>query len=150
VGSRIRYAQKGDVTRLSSIDISASSYPWKEHQFHACCDPDDASEVALVIESGTEAVGFVVFHHLLDEGSIHNIAVHPSQQRRGLARVLLTEALAEMREKGLGRCLLEVRESNDSAVSLYADMAFQLDGRRQNYYRSDDGREDALLMSRLL
>ncbi|MCZ6831549.1 MAG: hypothetical protein O7F73_18545, partial [Gammaproteobacteria bacterium] len=45
------------------------------------------------------------------------------------------------------RCLLEVRCSNGGAIALYRKHGFTEDGVRKNYYPTDGGREDALLMS---
>jgi ribosomal-protein-alanine N-acetyltransferase len=94
--------------------------------------------------------GFVVYISALDEGSIHNIAVHPAQKRRGLARMLLLAAMKAMVEQGANRCLLDVRESNIPARNLYSSLGFRIDGRRENYYRSGVTHESAVLMSKPL
>ncbi len=91
--------------------------------------------------------GFVLFGTVLDEGSINTVAVSPGRQGRGLGRALVSEVLALMREEGARRCLLEVRVSNVAALHLYESLGFVEDGRRANYYRTESGREDALLMS---
>ena len=65
-------------------------------------------------------------------------------------RALLLAALDRMSEAGLQRCMLEVRESNLAARALYENNGFIVDGVRPRYYRTDQGSEDALLMSRRL
>jgi len=91
-----------------------------------------------------------VFSQVFDEGSIHNIAVAHADHRKGLGRLLLEAAVAEMVRSDARRCLLEVRRSNKAARRLYEDNGFALDGVRKNYYPKAGGREDALLMSREL
>ncbi|MFM7785631.1 MAG: GNAT family N-acetyltransferase, partial [Gammaproteobacteria bacterium] len=76
--------------------------------------------------------------------------VSPVARRRGIARSLLGEALREAAIAGARRCFLEVRESNAPAIALYSAAGFRIDARRKGYYRSADGPEDALLMSREL
>ncbi len=104
-----------------------------------------------VLVLATERVhGFIVFAVVLGEGSIYNLAVHPAHQRQGVGSVLLASALRRMRAQEAHRCLLELRQSNTSALSLYTSAGFTLDGVRRHYYRTDEGRENALLMSRFL
>ena len=135
---------------MSRIDTLASLSPWTEEQFLCSCDEANTAEQSLVSECDGHLVGFVVYNSVLDEGSIHSIAVVPEHQRQGLAGDLLTAAFLAMKELGVCRCLLDVRESNAAAISLYSKLGFQSDGLRRNYYRSAEGREDAVLMSKLL
>ena len=48
-----------------------------------------------------------------------------------------------MRELKIKEMFLEVRPSNAEAISLYLKKGFEKIGSRKNYYRSEDGREDA-------
>jgi ribosomal-protein-alanine N-acetyltransferase len=146
----IRPTVPQDVQLLLAIDTLVSVQPWTQEQFLAGCGGSDGQEQSLLVENSATVAGFVVYISVLEEGSIHNIAVHPLQQRQGLARMLLLEAMNSMEEQGANRCLLDVRESNIAARGLYSSMGFQSDGIRKNYYRSGDKRENALLMSRLL
>ena len=141
---------QADLGALSAIDTLASAYPWTEQQLLPACKGGEGHEQSLVIGDDNLLAGFVVYQTVLDEGSIHNIAVHPAHQRRGLARALVLAALDAMEKQCVTRVWLEVRESNDAARALYSALNFQLDGKRKNYYRSADGRENALLMSKPL
>ena len=131
-----------DVSALAEIDAAASPNPWSATQF------DFQAERVLLIESDRRQVAFVVFAHVLDEGSIRNIAVHPDCQRQGLARQLLSAALQYLSASGALCCLLEVRCSNLKALALYKSSGFQVDATRKNYYPAATGREDAILMSK--
>ena len=83
-----------------------------------------------------------------DECEILDIAVDPAARRNGLGARLLAAALAAAATRGARRCFLEVRASNAGAQAFYRAAGFVEDGRRKDYYRSGQGREDALLMSR--
>jgi ribosomal-protein-alanine N-acetyltransferase len=76
---------------------------------------------------------------------ILNLAVHPQQRRRGLARRLLAAGMAQAREMGARVAWLEVRPSNAPALALYHSFGFKEVGRRLRYY--DDTQEDALLLA---
>lgn len=153
---RLRPAAPCDATLLAVIDGEASAYPWSEAQIADACavdmSPGESThcECVLVVEQNEDICGFIVYTQLLDEGAIHNIAVSPAYQRRGVARILLGEVLEIFASAGASRALLEVRASNAAAQCLYSSFGFEQDGVRKNYYPSNGTREDALLMSKPL
>ena len=148
-GHSVRSARPADVQALASIDNSVNFNPWSEQQFvWACSDVEEAPAWALVVEHKGRVDGFVVIFQVLDEASIHSIAVRSNQQGKGLGQTLLNAALLKMDQAGAKRCLLEVRQSNVAARRLYERSGFVLDGVRKNYYPTEGGREDALLLSR--
>ena len=69
------------------------------------------------------------------EMELLNLAVGPNWRRRGYASALLGAALSEGRERGFESVFLEVRESNERALSFYKKHGFAQSGRRPNYYR---------------
>ncbi len=58
-------------------------------------------------------------------GAIQNIGIVPRWRRRGLARNLLLQSLRGMYASGLGRAMLEVTATNETAVGLYLRMGFR-------------------------
>ena len=74
-----------------------------------------------------------------------NVAVDPDERRQGIATALL-ERLFELVGDEDARYTLEVRESNDGAISLYERFGFRAAGVRRRYYQ--DNGEDALMMWR--
>lgn len=147
----VRPAGPDDAAVLAVIDELVSPAPWSVTQYGAACDPRaDSTECALVLTDVGQVLGFVVFSRVLDEASIHNIAVHPCHQGKGFGRALLESALAQVRGEGANSCYLEVRASNLAARAMYEKLSFQVSGVRRNYYSSAEGREDAVLMSKQL
>jgi ribosomal-protein-alanine N-acetyltransferase len=147
----IRPACRADATSLAALDALSQIDPWSESQFAALGrEAGSSAETVLVLEADGRALGYVVFAQVLDEASIHRIAIHPEQRGLGLGKALLQSAMEHMRRAGACRCLLEVRQSNAVARRMYEANGFGHDGVRKNYYPSLDGREDALLMSRML
>lgn len=57
--------------------------------------------------------------------NIHDIAVSPRFQRRGVGRALLAAVEAEARARGCCKITLEVLEGNDSAVKAYLRAGYQ-------------------------
>jgi [ribosomal protein S18]-alanine N-acetyltransferase len=85
----------------------------------------------------------VVFWVVAGEMHLLNLAVHRAHRRRGIARALLTAALAQGRGHNVSVVWLEVRPSNAAALALYQSFGFQEVGRRARYY--NDNGEDALI-----
>lgn len=136
---------------LAAIDAAVNPSPWRPAQFEAACGAGaETTESALVLKEGGSVCGFIIFSCVLEQACIHNIAVEPALQGRGLGRSLVVAALTAMQQAGATCCQLEVRASNQAARGLYTALRFQLDGVRKNYYPAAGGREDALLMSRQL
>jgi ribosomal-protein-alanine N-acetyltransferase len=147
----LRPALPGDAAALAALDARVNFSPWSEAQFAAaCCGHVSARDWALVVEEDARVDGFVVMARVLDEATIYSIAVDPLQQRKGLGQALLSAALDQAEQAGATRCLLEVRQSNSTARKFYKRNGFYLDGVRKGYYLTEDGREDALLLSKLL
>ena len=89
------------------------------------------------------AVGYVGMHHILDEGYITNVAVHPAYRRRGVATALLEQLEKYAESHDMSRITLEVRASNDKAIALYKKMGYKKEGVRPGFY--DSPKEDALI-----
>jgi ribosomal-protein-alanine N-acetyltransferase len=90
--------------------------------------------------------GMGCFWSILEEAHITLLAIHPDYQHQGLGRSLLSALLQLARTQGLERATLEVRPSNQAALSLYQKFGFQEAGRRRRYYQDND--EDALILWR--
>ena len=56
---------------------------------------------------------------------------------------MLNELMEEGRKRGISRFSLEVRASNQPAISLYRKLGFCQEGRRKNFYSLPE--EDALI-----
>ncbi|NQX87934.1 MAG: ribosomal protein S18-alanine N-acetyltransferase [Halioglobus sp.] len=146
----IRRARREDIEVLVGID-AANPAAWSEGHFARAIGGGSTDEkTVLVAQDAGLLLGFIVYAQVLDEVSIHNIAVRAAQWGQGVGGGLLGAALARMKSAGAVRCLLEVRRSNAVARHLYMSAGFLLDGERKNYYRSSGISESALLMSRTL
>ena len=98
----------------------------------------------LVAEDANALVGFIVGRGVAGDWEIENIAVIPWSQKRGVGRLLLTEFLLFVRERGGSNVFLEVRESNHRARLLYEKAGFAEVGRRKSYYHAPP--EDAAVL----
>ncbi len=110
-----------------------SIQPWGEALFWADLAADDRVLFAAVDESGS-LLGYADIAMSAGEAEILNIAVRTGQQGRGIGYALLQAMLEASAKAGAHRVLLEVREGNEVALSLYQRNGFSVVGRRPNYY----------------
>lgn len=91
-------------------------------------------------------MGLGCFWSILEEAHITILAVHPDYRYQGLGKLLLYALLRDARSRQLEWATLEVKPSNQAALSLYHKFGFTLCGRRRRYYK--DTGEDALILWR--
>ena len=119
---------------------------WREEDYLRLAR--DAAGLILVAEvpgaDPEETSGFAAFHRVGEEAELHNLAVDPVHQRKGIARALLAEGFRRMREFDVQRVFLEVRASNQPATVLYASLGFRVLHIRRNYYQNPE--DDGLVM----
>jgi ribosomal-protein-alanine N-acetyltransferase len=79
-----------------------------------------------------------------------NIGIVTEHQGKGLGGELLERMAGLARALKMQRMLLEVRPSNAVALALYRKHGFRQIGLRHGYYPAGAGREDAIVMERIL
>ena len=130
---------------LADLESATFSRPWSYDALaEELQNPLAVFYVAEDVEA-ERAVGYIGMHHILDEGYITNVVVHPGYHRKGIASALLREVIEYAREHDLTRITLEVRVSNDRAIALYEGFGFERDGVRPDFY--DSPKEDAAIYS---
>lgn len=130
---------------LADLESMAFSKPWSYDALaEELQNPLAVFYVAEDVDAES-AIGYVGMHHILDEGFITNVAVHPAYRRQGIAACLMDEIKEYGKNHDLTRITLEVRASNDAAIALYTKMGFEKDGVRPGFY--DSPKEDAFIYS---
>ena len=99
---------------------------------------------AITEEQGVQ--GVVWFSVVQDEAEIIDIRVGEGFRRTGIGESLLTQSFEKLRLSEIRSVFLEVRSSNTAALAFYKKLGFAMMGRRENYYKTAVGREDALMM----
>jgi GNAT superfamily N-acetyltransferase len=86
-----------------------------------------AGRVAIAVLDG-RMVGYTLSTMRAGEASLGRLAVAPPLRRRGIGRMLATEAVAWMAARGARRVLLSTQEDNTAARALYRGMGFDETG----------------------
>jgi len=146
-GVSIREMTARDVDSVVQLAARLKEAPqWAANIYVGMLNPTAVPRrIALVAEKaeGGAAVGFAVASLMPPEAELESIAVAKACQRQGIARRLLCEMEARLRNEGVATVLLEVRASNGAAQGLYRALGFVESGRRPRYYA--DPVEDAVL-----
>ena len=90
-------------------------------------------------------LGFAGLWLVTDGAHLADIAVRPAYHQMGIGESLLISAINLAVRANAHLIILEVRESNQAAQSLYRKYGFAVVGKRPRYYT--DNTEDALIMS---
>jgi len=138
----IRPAALDDVPAIIALERQAASAAhWTPERYQTRVD----ERHVWLAESADQAevCGFICAQVISGEWEIENIVVEERFRRRGIAGELLRALIQEARSAGGSVVLLEVRESNSAARTLYAKHGFREVGRRRAYYR--EPLEDAIV-----
>jgi ribosomal-protein-alanine acetyltransferase len=144
---KIRALLPTDISSLTRILRDASeAAQWPSESYERLIRLPGS--LALVCEAQSAVTGFLIARQVIDEAEVLNLAVQTQSRRNGHASALLAAALAQLRNSGVLRVFLEVRDSNQPAIAFYRKHGFIPSGRRNAYYR--DPVEDALCMEKKL
>lgn len=115
-------------------------------------------ETFIVAEADAKVVGYIMCRvevglsnlrlpGLVKKGHVVSVAVLPEYRRKGLGTALVTKAMEGVQMYGAKQFYLEVRVTNEQAISLYKKLGLEVARTVHGYYA--DG-EDACVMSKKL
>ena len=130
-----------DVKSVAQIEAECFSMPWSETSFEDSLAREDTVFLVCVDE---EVVGYIGMYLSFEEGEITNVAVTPSYRQRGCGNLLMEAVKKEAKARNAECVILEVRVSNEPAISLYKKNGFEEIGIRKNFYEHPN--EDAIIM----
>jgi [ribosomal protein S18]-alanine N-acetyltransferase len=141
----IRTAKTDDIAALATIHAQCFDAPWDAQTLTPFVD---ANQISV---AGDPVMGFLIVSEVLDEAEIITIAVATDHRQKGIARALLTAAIARLHQAGICRLFLEVGDDNANAKHLYGGLGFTQIGCRKAYYARKNGAYvDALVLSRAI
>jgi [ribosomal protein S18]-alanine N-acetyltransferase len=140
----LRPLQLRDLNAIEQIERASYPTPWSRSMFASeLAKPSSVCLGAFALETGA-LVGYLVISRYVDAWHVMNVAVDPTERRRGVATSLLERLFELTTGRGRRGYTLEVRVSNTEAIALYERLGFKPRGVRRGYYT--DNREDALIM----
>ncbi len=134
--------QMDDLDRIMEIESVSFTDAWTRSGFEASMTQPYA--MMLTAKINEDIVGYCCLYHILDEGEIINVAIHPDWRGRNLGSQMLKYLLEEGKKVGVHRFVLDVRQSNIAAQKLYESAGFKKIALQKRFY--DTPVEDGWLM----
>lgn len=128
---------------IADLEKVCFSAPWSEN---VILDAMKHGTLFFAATKNEKLLGYIGISVVVDEGYITNVAVYPEFRKKGVATALLNSVFSLAKQKKLSFVSLEVRESNNAAISLYKKMGFENVGIRKNFY--DKPQENAVILTR--
>lgn len=144
---QIRDMMPEDVAAVMRIEKASYAFPWSDGIFRDCLR---VGYVCCVAEIDDIIVGYAIMSTGAGEAHVLNLCVGEAWRGRGLGGQLLAHLLEFAKSLGVSDAFLEVRPSNTSAIRLYQSAGFSQIGIRRGYYQAVGGREDAVVLRRVL
>lgn len=153
--TEISKARSTDVDRIKEIEIASALSPWSREDY--LLEMERADSLFWVAKIEQKTVGFILARLIMYQNSnlnsnlkngeieIYNIAVLSKYRRQSIASELLRGVIEAGSRKCVREILLEVRKSNLTAQSFYANHGFKIIGERRSFYTNPV--EDAFIMS---
>ena len=126
-----------DLRQVAEIESQIFSLPWSEKAFEESLN--NRNTLYIVAKEKEKVLGYTGMYISFQEGNITNIAVNPDYRRKKIGLKLISEILKRAKQIGVTDVILEVRETNVAAISLYEKMGFRITGVKPNAIRLKDG-----------
>ena len=141
----IRQATAEDVDDIYEIETLCFPDPWSRDALIYELE-ENPRAFYIVADLDGQVVGYAGLWWIEDEGHITNVAVKPGFRNRRIGAGIIGVMLDFTSKEGILHHTLEVRRSNEPAISLYEKFGFRTEGVRKKYYLNNG--EDALIMWR--
>lgn len=139
---KISLATKADIADIASIEKECFSTPWSEK---AILESMLSTTAFYLSRENGIVTGYMGLSQIAGEGYVTNIAVLPQHRGKGIGSALLKHVISSCKNN-LEFISLEVRVSNNKAISLYEKFGFERVGLRKRFYTNPQ--EDALIMTK--
>ena len=133
------------IIEKSTIDLADKLAKLEKSLFEAAWDSvvinnkiNNGEFVYWVFEQDKQIVGYLAIQKTFFDIHILGIGVLESHRNNSIAKKLTKELISYFERSDFNKILLEVRQSNYIAMSLYKSFGFKQYGVRKNYYVNED------------
>lgn len=140
----MRPMQHTDLSEVMAIENQSYEFPWTEGIFNDCLKNQYLSTLYV---TNKQILAYTVSQFVVDECHLLNLCVRKEDRGRGVGKMMVRYLMNQARQNDMGSIFLEVRMSNKAAIHLYDKLGFNEIGIRRDYYPSNNGREDALVLA---
>ena len=91
-------------------------------------------------------IGHIYANMVADQADILSFIIKDKYRRQGFGTILFGKFISTLKSKGVREFFLEVSEKNIGAQKFYNRFGFIKIGSRQNYYKTNLGKQNAYLL----
>lgn len=145
----IRPLKKKDIEKVAILEANCFVKPWPLNQIAYEFKGNPCAKVYVCVDKDENVLGYLDFMITFNSATIDRVCVAKEYRNQGIASALLEMMVKVCKEQKdvVEFITLEVRRSNEKAISLYLKNNWQKVVIKPKYY--DDG-EDAIYMIRSL
>ncbi|MGH7763823.1 MAG: ribosomal protein S18-alanine N-acetyltransferase [Candidatus Dormibacteraceae bacterium] len=154
----IELMRESDVNTVQEIEREIFATPWPRNAYYRELASRASAHYVVLRQEGLDVrsgqprppdfdqtiIGYGGMWRMYDEAHVTTIGVRRDLQHHGYGRILFAGLVQAAYDMGAKWVTLEVRTTNDNAMSMYEAFGFKVIGRRKGYY-TDNG-EDAIVM----
>ncbi len=137
----IREMTEDDTKEIADLEKMCFSEPWSETSLK----DELTNETArfYVLRDNENLLGYIGANNICNEVYITNVAVNEKCRGKGYGQKLVSHLIKQCESEKAFFITLEVRKSNEKAISLYEKCGFKRIGERKNFYSKP--KEDAVI-----
>jgi ribosomal-protein-alanine N-acetyltransferase len=140
---QIRPMEERDLAMVTQIEQETFSQPWSQAGFFDTLALENT--IFIVATTNCQIVGYCGMYLCGDEGEITNVVVQKNDRNKGIGQTMLQALIEKAQQRGARTYFLEVRVSNQGAISLYLKFGFVIKGIRKGLYQKPT--EDGYIMA---
>jgi ribosomal protein S18 acetylase RimI-like enzyme len=126
-GVRLRRARRGDREVVLAVDHAAFREFWRldDAGLDEAINATPSARFRVAVDKQAGVVGYAVTGRAGRHGYLQRLAVDPTVQQRGIARVLVLDGLQWLVRRDAARVLVNTQPDNDRALALYRSLGFR-------------------------
>ena len=133
----IRWMIRRDMPEVLLIECSSFDLPWEETDFIKTLRQCNC--IGIVIERGTDVVGYVLYELNKTSLTILNFAVHPNHRLQGAGTALINKLKSKLTEQRRNQLKLIISEKNLGGQLFFKTQSLYADKVIRNHWR--EGKE---------
>lgn len=146
---RVRAMLQSDIDTVYAVELAAHRAPWSSDILSDCVLVGyDCRILEIDNGKGFEIASYIISRYNDTSCHVLNLCVAPALQGKGHGPCLLQHVIDSPARSVVDTIILEVRPSNQHALHVYQKMGFEQVATKRDYYRDDNGVEDAVVLQK--
>ena len=143
----IEVLDENNVLSVQDIQKNCDEPLWTSSSlFHLL---NKGSGYGYILKYLNNSIGYILLRSLDDEEEVLSLGVLKKNRRQGIASKLFDEFEKGVIRKNVQRVILEVKVENYAAICFYEFLGLKKIKVLKDYYKTDKGYEDGLLLSKV-